>query len=110
MGKSSKHWAIGGEVPDWMDVEMALRAVDAVHSGTTMVTIAALGSGVNGGLCVRLTTTFEVLDGSPAIKEVMSERDTTSHTNDYLPAFILGGIYAHDFALSQAYQQRFLFK
>jgi len=106
----SKQWARGGEKPDWMDVVAALRAVDAVHLGKTMVTISALGIGSTGGSAVVISTHWEVVPGSRERDLVTTERVWTGHSDGELPAFVLGGIYHHDFALGEAHQQRFLIK
>ena len=105
MGKD-KQWAVGGEKPDWMDVAAALRAVDAIHLGKTMVSISAQGIGSSGGIAVVISTLWEVLNGSRHRDLVTTERLWTGHLESELPAFVLGGIYHHDFACGQSYQQR----
>lgn len=101
----AKKWAAAGMKPDWMDVEAAIRAIDGVHLGRTMVTILPVGTGATGGLRIVITTHWEVLDGSTSLSEVITERVWTEHRDDELPAFLLGGIYSHDFAIGSSYQQ-----
>jgi hypothetical protein len=103
-----KIWAESGSTPDWLDVEMALRAVDGVHLGTTMVTISPVGTGSVGGFRVVISTHWEAIPGSVGLSEVVTERAWIGHRNNELPAFVLGGIYAHDFAVGNAYKQKTL--
>jgi hypothetical protein len=105
---AKKIWAESGSTPDWLDVEMALRAVDGVHSGTTMVTISPVGTGSVGGFRVVISTHWEAIPGSVGLSEVVTERAWIGHRNNELPAFVLGGIYAHDFAVGNAYKQKTL--
>jgi len=102
----TKQWAVGGEKPDWMDVLASLRAVDAIHLGRTMVTFSAQGIGSSGGARITISTHWEVLVGSRERDVVTTEKLWTGHLDGELPAFVLGGIYAHDFAIGEAYQQR----
>ena len=104
----AKHWAKSGSTPDWMDVMAAIRAVDGIHLGRTMVTIFPAGIGSSGGSCIVISTCWDQLPGEQEVKVITTERTWVGHTNDALPAFVLGGIYAHDFALGEAYQQRHL--
>jgi len=104
MGKD-KQWARGGEKPDWMDVMSAIRAVDAMHSGRTMVSISPQGIGSTGGTAIVISTTWPQMDGSREVELVTTERIWTGHLNDELPAFVLGGIYHHDHNLGAAYKQ-----
>lgn len=104
VGKS-KNGVVGGMTPDWLDVEAAIRAIDGIHSGTTMVTILADGIGATGGLKIAVSTHWEMVPGAAGISEVITERVTLERGCEALPAFVLGGLYAHDFAIGSAYQQ-----
>jgi hypothetical protein len=101
-----KKWANSGTTPDWMDVEASIRAIDGIHLGMTMVTILPAGAGSSGGLHIAITSHWEVLPGSVAISEVITERTVAEHSCEAIPAIVLTGLYAHDFAIGQAYQQR----
>lgn len=102
----TKEWASSGSTPDWMDVQIAIRAIDAIHLGMTMVTILPAGAGSTGGLHVAITTHWEVLPGSEGLSEVITERTVNEHSCEAIPAIVMGGLYAHDFAVGEAYQQR----
>jgi hypothetical protein len=91
-----------------MDVNSAMRAIDGMHLGATMVTFSPVGTGSSGGWRIAISTHWEVLDGSSSLSEVITEREWNGHSASELPAFVLGGLYAHDFAIGSAYQQRFI--
>jgi len=102
----SKSWAKSGNTPDWVDVMAAIRAIDGLHLGVTMVTILPVGTGSSGGMRVAISTSWESAPGTVEMPCVLSERVCEDFRNDALPAFILGGIYSQDFAIGEAYQQR----
>jgi hypothetical protein len=102
----AKKWASNGMQPDWMDVLQAMSAIGAIHLGVTMVTILPLGTGSTGGMRVAITTHWDALPGTAQLSEVVTEREFVGHRDGDLAAFVLGGLYAHDFAVGEAYQQR----
>jgi len=101
-----KPWVRSGSTPDWMDVLAAIRAIDELHLGTTMVTILPAGIGSTGGLRVAISTSWEPAPGSPDMPAVISERVCEDFRCEALPAFVLGGLYTQDYAIGDAYQQR----
>lgn len=102
----SKIWAESGSQPDWMDVCTSMRALDAIHLGRTMVTISPEGIGATGGTRIVISTHWELVPGSTEDEAMLTERVWVGHRDEALPAFVLGGLYAHDFAMSERYQQR----
>jgi hypothetical protein len=101
----SRKWAKSGSVPDWIDVEAALRAVADIHLATTMVTILPVGTGATGGLRIAISSSWERLDGSLEPECVITERLVADHSNDSLPSIVMGGVYQHDYDIGIAYQQ-----
>lgn len=99
-------WEKSSSGPDWVDVEMAIRALDAIHSGKTGVLISPRGIGGSGGLHIVITTCWENVPGSAAIEGVDTVGHWPNSGGGTLAAYILGGLYRHDFAVGQAYQQR----
>lgn len=104
MGK--KQWAVAGSTPDWLDVMASVRAIDAMHSGVTMVTILPVGTGSAITMRVAISTSWEPAPGSPDMPCVITERVCIDLRGESLPAFVLGGLYAQDYAIGEAYQQR----
>jgi hypothetical protein len=103
MGKS----VIG---PDWVDVEMLLRAISSLHSGDAGLTILPVGIGATGGLSVAATIMFHVLPGSslPPCVAVVKEWPCTSHAE--LPAHCFAILHELDFEISKVYNQESLWK
>lgn len=101
MGKSTNG-------PDWTDVATFMSALDVLHGGKTGVLITARSQGHNGSLHIAITTVFDVLPGSSMSSDVISESDWPCPDCKDLAAHIYGGLYVHDFAIGQAYQQRFI--
>ena len=102
----TKKWAESGSQPDWMDVLVSIKAIEGIHLGKTMVTMYPDGTGVAGGWRIVISTCWEQLPGSTEDMMFTTERSWIGHRDEALPAFILGGLYAHDFAVGERYQQR----
>ena len=62
MGKSTNG-------PDVTDLEVALRAIGALHSGTVSVTITPTTGSESGGLTLDIGMKFDVLPGSSLPRE-----------------------------------------
>lgn len=99
-------WAKSGNGPDWTDIEAALRAIDGIHLGKTGVLISPQGTGGTGGLALVIMTKWERLPGSTELDTVESLSSWPCAEGCTLEGHILGGIYKHDFAIGEAYQQR----
>jgi len=91
--------------PDWTDVESMLRAIDALHQCKTGLLITARGIGATGGLQLEILSEFDALPGSNQLQEVQ----TTSHwpcgEDCSLGTHVFGGLYTHDRAIQQHYEQ-----
>lgn len=101
MGKSTNG-------PGWTDVATFMSALDVLHGGKTGVLITVAGQGHNGAMHIEILTTFDVLPGSTMVKDVRSISSWPCKDCTTLEAHVYGGLYSHDFAIGQAYQQRFL--
>jgi hypothetical protein len=108
MGKPEKRSRQGGMTPDWTDIEAALRAIDGIHLGRTAVLISPDGTGATGGLHLAICTTWDVLEDGHSVKDVESASRWPCPEGCTLEGHILAGIYRHDYAIGQAYQQRFI--
>lgn len=92
--------------PDWTDVEAALRAIDGIHLGKTGVLISAEGIGGSGGLRIDIVTSFGAPVGTMAVDSVVSSSLWPCKDCTTLSAHVLGGLYAHDYAIGQAHEQK----
>lgn len=101
MGKSSNG-------PDMTDIAMMMGALETLHECRVSLTATTLGQGHEGILHLRLVARFEVLPGSahPPAVEVNSQWPNSLGTD--LEGTWFRGLYDLDFAIGEAYQQRFL--
>jgi hypothetical protein len=103
-------WAKSSNGPDWTDVEIALRAVDGLHGGITCVTLSCDGIGSTGGLIIHMISTFPAVPGSDGSPDVVSISRWPCKDCATLEGHVLGGIYRHDFNISEAYMQESLWR
>lgn len=103
MGKST-------DGPDWIDVEMMMRALSALHSGRAGVTVLPVGIGSTGGLSVACSMMFDVLPGSalPPMVSTTSEWPCNSHAT--FAGHVFAGLHALDFEISKVYKNEELWK
>lgn len=94
--------------PDWTDVAMMVNALDTLHECRTGILITAGSQGHNGGLHITITSVFAVLGGTTTAREVRSDSEWPCPDCRTLEGHVYGGLYAHDYAIGEAYQQRFL--
>jgi hypothetical protein len=108
MGKYGKLSRQNGMTPGWIDIEAALRAIDGIHLGKTGVLISPLGTGATGGVQLVISTIWEVLPGGHSIEAIESVSQWPCPEGCTLEGHVLAGIYNHDYAIGEAYQQRFI--
>lgn len=94
--------------PDWTDIAMYLGALDELHECKAGVLITTAGEARNGALRVTLMARFAVVPGSALPEEVVVEGGWPCAESHSLEAHVYEGIYRLDFAIGEAYQQRFL--
>lgn len=101
MGKSTNG-------PDWTDVAMMMSALGTLHECVVGCLITGVTQGHNGMLQIDLVATFSPLPGSGAVSEVRATSGWPNNDGRELAAWVYGGLYALDFKIGEAYQQRFL--
>ena len=95
MGKST-----GG--PDWTDIEMMLRAIDAATHGKTGVLLSPRGIGGTGGLSIDVVSSLARLPGSSEPGDLVTSSHWPCAEGCSLETHIFGGLYKHDRTLMQA--------
>jgi hypothetical protein len=105
-----KGWEEPTNGPDWIDVEMMLRSLSALHSGRAGLTVLPRGTGSNGGLSVACSMMFDVLPGSslPAIVSTESTWPCADHKT--LAAHAFAGLHQLDYEISKVYKNEELWK
>jgi hypothetical protein len=85
---------------------MYMLALDALHGCKTAITITVSTDPANGAALVGMLSVWDVLPGSAELLQVVTERLITANELRNLPAVVYNGLYAHDFSIGEAYQQR----
>jgi len=99
MGKSANG-------PDWVDVLMYVRALDTLHGCITGICIVA-SPGPRGEVAmVTIMSNWDALPNGNGIQNVVTEKRITAAELVQLSSIVYNGLYTHDFAIGQAYQQR----
>ena len=96
--------------PDWIDVEMMMRSISALHSGHVAVIVSPLGTGATGGVTVAASMIFDTLPGSQLPASVVVEKGWPCSTHKTLAAHAFALLHELDFAISKTYKQESLWK
>jgi len=83
-------------------------SMEALHECRVGLTATTLGQGHEGILHLRLCATFDVLPGSAHPKTVEVNSQWPNREGTALEGTWFRGLYDLDFAIGEAYQQRFL--
>jgi len=103
-------WEKSTNGPDWIDVEMLMRALGGLHSGHVGLIFSPHGTGSSGGLDVAASMLFDVLPGSsiPVHVAVNTTWPCTEHKT--LAAHAFNALHELDFEVSKVYQTEALWK
>lgn len=96
--------------PDWIDVEMMLRSISALHSARAGVTILPRGIGATGGLSVGVSCMFDVLPGSALDGTVQVIKDWPCSQHATLASHCFALLHELDFEISKVYKNEALWK
>jgi len=96
--------------PDWVDVEMLMRALEGLHSGHVAVIVSPDGIGATGGVDVAVSMLFDVLPGSQLPPSVQLSKGWPCVTHKTLAAHAFSLLHELDYAISKVYQNEALWK
>lgn len=96
--------------PDWIDVEMLIRAIGSLHSGAAGLTILQRGIGATGGLSVGASIMFNVLPGSSVPEAITVTKDWPCSAHRTLAGHCFALLHELDFAIGKAYENEALWK
>lgn len=99
-------WEEPSSGPDWMDVEMLLRALEGLHGGHVALIVSPDGIGSSGGVQVVASALFDVLPGSDLPENVSRMKSWPCSTHRTLAAHAFALLHELDFAISQVYKNR----
>lgn len=96
--------------PDWIDVEMLMRAIGAIHSAHVAVVVSPDGIGSSGGVDVAASALFDHLPGSALPADVGVTKVWPCNTHKTLAAHAFALLHELDYAISQVYKQESLWE
>jgi len=96
--------------PDWIDVEMLMRAIGGLHSGHVAIIISPDGIGSSGGVDVAASMLFDVLAGSSLPSAVATHGTFPCATHKTLAAHAFSLLHDLDFEIGKVYKNESLWK
>lgn len=96
--------------PDWIDVEMLMRALEGLHSGHVALIVSPDGTGATGGVDVAASYLFDVLPGSSLPENVVVHKSWPCITHATLASHAFATLHELDYAISKVYKNEALWK
>jgi hypothetical protein len=96
--------------PDWVDVEMLMRAIGALHTGHVAVIVSPAGIGSSGGVDVVASMLLDVLPGSSLPECISTHGVWPCDTHKTLAAHAFSLLHELDFQIGQVYEQESLWE
>lgn len=103
-------WEEPSTGPDWIDVEMLMRAIGGLHSGHVAVIISPAGTGSSGGVDVAASMIFDVLPGSSLPATVAVSKGWPCTTHKTLAAHAFHTLHELDVEIGRTYKNEALWK
>ena len=103
-------WEKSTNGPDWIDVEMLMRAIGGLHSGHVAVIVSPDGIGSSGGVDVAASMLFDVLPGSSLPASVAVHKRWPCDTHKTLAAHAFSLLHELDFEISKVYKNESIWK
>jgi hypothetical protein len=108
--RAKREWVKSSTGPDWIDVEMMLRALGALHSASVGITLLPRGIGATGGLSVGANCMFDVLPGSALPPSVSVTKDWPCSQHKDLASHCFALLHELDFQISKVYKNEALWE
>jgi hypothetical protein len=103
-------WEKSTNGPDWIDVEMLMRALEGLHSAAVAVIISPDGTGSSGGVSVVASALFSVLPGSALPASVQAHSTWPNNTHSTLTGHVFAVLHELDYRIGQTYKNEVLWK
>jgi hypothetical protein len=107
---AKRGWEKSTSGPDWMDVEMMMRALQGVHSGHVAVIVSPCGTGSTGGVDLVASMIFDVLPGSSLPQTVQVKSGWPCNGHATLAAHAFEALHRLDFEIGKTYKNETLWK
>jgi hypothetical protein len=96
--------------PDWIDVEMLMRALEGLHSAEVALIVSPAGTGSTGGVSIVASALFVVLPGSALPASVTVHKDWPCNMHKTLAAHCFNALHELDYRIGQTYRNEELWK
>jgi hypothetical protein len=103
-------WEKSTSGPDWIDVEMLMRAIGGLHSGHVALILSPVGIGSSGGLDVAASMLFDVLPGSSLPATVAVHTSWPCNTHKTLAAHSFSLMHDLDYEIGKVYKNEAIWK
>jgi len=103
-------WEKSTNGPDWIDVEMMMRAISVMHSGQVGLTVLPRGIGATGGLSTAVSIMWDTLPGSKITEDVAVIRDWPCSQHSTFAAHVFALLHELDFKIGQTYKNEKLWE
>jgi hypothetical protein len=103
-------WEEPSTGPDWIDLEMLMRALGGLHSGHVALIVSPDGTGSSGGVDVAGSMLFDVLPGSSLPASVAVHKRWPCATHKTLAAHSFSLLHELDYEISKVYKNESLWK
>lgn len=107
---AKKGWEKSTNGPDWIDVEMLMRALEGLHSAHVALIVSPAGIGSTGGVEVAASALFDILPGSslPATVAVHKKWPCKGHAT--LAGHCFAALHELDYRIGQTYKNEKLWE
>lgn len=103
-------WEKSTNGPDWIDVEMMMRAMEGLHSAHVALIVSPFGTGSTGGVDVAASAMFDVLPGSSLPASVLVRKNWPCSSHATLAAHCFTALHELDYRIGQTYKNEELWK
>lgn len=103
-------WEKSTNGPDWIDVEMLMRAIGGLHSGDIAIVVSPDGTGSSGGVDVVASMLFNVLPGSSLPMSVAVHKVWPCNTHKTLASHAFALLHELDYEIGKVYKSESLWK
>ena len=94
--------------PDWIDVEMLMRAVSTMHGGKAGLTLLPRGIGSSGGIEVGASFLCDVVQGSSLEPAITIIKNWPCASHETLAGHCFAALHELDYAIGKVYRQETL--
>lgn len=103
-------WEEPSNGPDWIDVEMLMRALQGCHAGDVALVISPAGTGSSGGVCTVASLLSDVLPDGSLPESVTTIATWPCDTHKTLASHCFALLHELDFKVSEGLKEAGIFR